>query len=78
MRFAEYLAAEWKIAIGCTEPASIAFAASSASALVPGEVHTVRLICDPRIYKNCYAVGIPYSDHKIGIRWALAIGACLI
>jgi L-cysteine desulfidase len=77
MRFSDYLAAEWRPALGCTEPASIAYAAASAAATGDGAVEEVRLRCDPRIYKNCYAVGIPYSGHKVGIRWALAIGSLL-
>jgi L-cysteine desulfidase len=77
VRFGDYLAAEWRPALGCTEPASIAFAASSAAAQASGAVTRVELRCDPRIYKNCYAVGIPYSGHKVGIRWALAIGSLL-
>jgi L-cysteine desulfidase len=77
MRFSEYLAEEWKPALGCTEPASIAYAASSAAALADGPVRAVQLLCDPRMYKNCYAVGIPHSEHKVGIRWALAIGSLL-
>jgi L-cysteine desulfidase len=71
------IATECRTALGCTEPAAIAYAASKAAALVDGEVVRVRLICDARVFKNCYAVGIPYSDHKIGIRWAAAIGAFL-
>ena len=77
MKFSNYLAQEWKPALGCTEPASIAFGAASAAAEVEGAVQAVHLMCDPRIYKNCYAVGIPHSDHKTGIQWALAIGALL-
>ena len=77
MRFADYQKEEIKPALGCTEPASIAFAAASASSLSTGEIKSARLVCDPRIYKNCYAVGIPHSGHKVGIKWALAIG-CLL
>jgi L-cysteine desulfidase len=77
MRFSDYLNEEIKPALGCTEPASIAFAAASASTLTGGKVKSARLVCDPRIYKNCYAVGIPHSGHKVGIRWALSIG-CLL
>lgn len=77
MQFAEFLAAEWRPALGCTEPASIAFAAAHAAQLGSGEVLTVRLVSDARIFKNCYAVGIPFSGHKVGLRWALAIGALL-
>ncbi|MBW2703356.1 MAG: serine dehydratase subunit alpha family protein [Deltaproteobacteria bacterium] len=77
LSLADYLAEEWKPALGCTEPASIAYAASSAAKHLSGEIKRVTLRCDPRIYKNCYAVGIPHSGHKMGIRWALAIGALL-
>lgn len=71
----ELLTAEWKPALGCTEPASIAYATASASGQASGHIERIELICDPRIYKNCYAVGIPRSDHRIGIAWALAIGS---
>jgi L-cysteine desulfidase len=77
MRFSDYLAAEWKPALGCTEPGSIAYAAASAAAQAHGQVRAVHLRCDARIYKNCYAVGIPHSGHKTGIRWAIAIGSLL-
>lgn len=77
MRFSDYLAQEWRLTLGCTEPACIAYAAACAAACLPGPVTRVHLVCDPRIYKNCYAVGIPHSGHKVGIRWSLALGACL-
>jgi L-cysteine desulfidase len=75
--FDKFLAEEWKPALGCTEPASIAYAAAKSAAQSDGPVRSVHLRCDPRIYKNCYAVGIPYSGHKVGILWALAIGSLL-
>jgi len=37
----------------------------------------VRVVCDPRMYKNCFAVGIPHSGHRSGILWAAALGALL-
>ncbi len=77
MQVSDFLLQEWKPALGCTEPASIAYAAATAAAHIEGKVKNVHLICDPRIFKNCYAVGIPHSKHKTGIRWALAIGALL-
>ncbi len=77
MLISEYLAEEWKPALGCTEPASIAFAAATAAKQVEGPVESVSLSCDARIYKNCYAVGIPFSDHRVGILWALAVGSLL-
>ncbi len=77
MRMTDFLAAEWKQALGCTEPAAVAWAASLAAEQGGGQVRQVRLVCDPRTYKNCYAVGLPNSDRATGILWALALGAHL-
>jgi len=77
MRICEYLDREWRPTLGCTEPASIAYAAAQAASLSRGRVRGAHLVCDPRIYKNCYAVGIPHSDGRTGILQALAIGAQL-
>ncbi len=77
MRFSQVLDEEWRPALGCTEPASIAWAAACAAAQVSGPAERVHLACDPRMYKNCFAVGIPYSGHRVGIRWAAALGALL-
>lgn len=77
MQFSDYLKAEWKPALGCTEPAAVAWATALAAGVADGPVKRVRLLCDPRIYKNCYAVGLPNSGGKTGILWTLAIGANL-
>ena len=74
MLFSDYLAAEWRPALGCTEPAAIAYAAACASALASGTIEAVRITCDSRMYKNCYAVGLPNSGGRVGIRWAAALG----
>jgi L-cysteine desulfidase len=73
----DFLAAEWKPALGCTEPAAVAWAAALAADQGGGQVRQVRLVCDPRTYKNCYAVGLPNSGRATGILWALALGAHL-
>lgn len=73
--FSDYLDAEWVPALGCTEPASIALAAATASSQSSGEIKSVRISCDPRMYKNCYAVGIPFSQGKVGGHWAAALGS---
>ncbi len=75
--FSQFLNAEWRPALGCTEPASIAYAAASASALVEGSVLGVHLTVDPRMFKNCYAVGIPHSGGQTGILWATGLGALI-
>lgn len=77
MVFSDYLKTEWKPALGCTEPAAVAWATSLAAGVAGKPVKCIRLVCDPRIYKNCYAVGIPNSGGKTGILWTLAIGANL-
>lgn len=73
----DMLRKEWRPALGCTEPACVAFAASLAASQAEGPVESVTLTCDPRMYKNCFAVGIPNTGHKTGLRWALALGATL-
>ncbi len=77
MFFTEFLNQEWKPALGCTEPAAIAYAAALAASHASGPTESVVLRCDPRVYKNCYAVGIPNSRKKTGIVWATALGALL-
>lgn len=77
MILSEFLEAEWRPALGCTEPAAIAYAAATAAAQAGGPIRRLALVCDPRIYKNCYAVGIPATERRSGILWALAIGALL-
>lgn len=75
MELSEFLREEWVPALGCTEPAAIALAAATAADAAGGYVKSIDLVVDPRIYKNCYAVGIPNSGHKTGILWAAALGS---
>lgn len=77
MQLSDFLSSEWKPALGCTEPAAVAWAAAQAAEQAIGDVVEVRLVCDPRTYKNCYAVGLPNSNRRTGLLWALAIGAFL-
>ena len=77
MQMTDILAAEWRPSLGCTEPAAVAWAAALAAAQGEGPILEVHLRCDPRTYKNCYAVGLPNAGHATGILWALALGAHL-
>lgn len=77
MNFNDFLKQEWVPALGCTEPASISYAGLNAANQLEGPVTSARLSVDPRIYKNCHAVGIPHSGHKTGIKWATALGCFL-
>ncbi len=73
----DYLSHECRPALGCTEPACIAYATALAASQGTGAILGVELVCDPRMYKNCFAVGIPHSGHKTGLRSALALGALI-
>ena len=75
MNLTEYLSAEWRPALGCTEPAAVAYAACLAAGQAGGSPRSVQLVLDARTYKNCHAVGIPNSGHQSGVLWALALGA---
>lgn len=77
MRLSEFLTANWKPALGCTEPAAVAWAAAMGADLGEGPVRGVRLACDSRTFKNCHAVGLPNTGRQTGILLALAIGAHL-
>lgn len=74
MNLTEYLSAEWKPALGCTEPAAVAYAACLAARQGQGEPRMARLVLDVRTYKNCHAVGLPNSGGRTGVLWALALG----
>ena len=77
MDLTDYLHAEWRPALGCTEPAAVAHAACLAAQQAGGGVQRLRLVLDARTYKNCHAVGIPNSGHRTGVLWAVALGAML-
>ena len=77
MDILEYIEQEWIPTLGCTEPASIAYASIMAAKQISGKASSITLCVDPKMYKNCHAVGIPHSGHKIGIKWAAAIGSFL-
>ena len=77
MEINEILNIEWMPTLGCTEPAAIAYAAAAASELLDTTPKSIRLTVDARTYKNCFSVGIPRTDGKTGILWAVAIGSYL-
>jgi L-cysteine desulfidase len=77
MNFSTYMESELVPALGCTEPAAIAYAGLLAAAQLCRPVKRIELTCDPKIYKNCYACGIPYSSHRAGLKWTASIGPFL-
>lgn len=63
------LHSEVKPALGCTEPAAIAFTVARARQLLEGSVTQVRVILSSNVYKNALAVCIPpVGDTGPGIR----------
>jgi len=61
--------------LGCTEPGAIALACALARRAVRGEVQRVSVVCDPNVFKNALAVGVPGTGGLCGIPIAAALGA---
>ena len=64
-------------ALGCTEPIAVAYTASVARHAVKGEVESVSIVTDPRVYKNGFAVTVPNTNGQKGNLIAGAIGALI-
>ena len=62
-------------ALGCTEPAAVAYGAAVAAALPKGPIDAIEIWVDPNIYKNGVAVAIPGADGLCGLDMAAALGA---
>ena len=68
------LHSEVKPALGCTEPAAIAFTVARARQLLEGSVTQVRVILSSNVYKNALAVCIPpVGDTGPGMAAALGL-----
>lgn len=66
---------ELKLAMGCTEPAALAFAAAKAAQVLEEPPIGMKVLLSPNIIKNAKAVSIPNSEGMRGIKAALALGA---
>ena len=63
-------------ALGCTEPAAIAYGAAVAASVLPvRKIESIEIWVDPNIYKNGIAVSIPGTDGLRGLDTAAALGA---
>ncbi len=60
-------------ALGCTEPAALAYAASLAGEKISGEIKSIEVLVDNSFYKNCLRVTIPKTNLK-GLDYAVALG----
>ncbi|WP_314587443.1 L-serine ammonia-lyase, iron-sulfur-dependent, subunit alpha [Paenibacillus terrigena] len=70
----QLLQQELVIALGCTEPVAIAWAASVARSHVQGEMTQLDVTISSNVMKNAMAVGIP-GMKKTGIDFVAALGA---
>lgn len=61
--------------LGCTEPIAVAYAASAAGSRVSGEIEEVRIVVDPGVFKNGFAVTVPNTDGEKGNLIAGVLGA---
>ncbi len=73
--FTEILEREMTPALGCTDPAGIAFAAAYARQHIKGRLLEVRSEISVNVIKNAAAVCIPRTGGRHGVRLALALGA---
>ena len=64
-------------ALGCTEPIAVAYAASNAGRLLRGELTEVRIMVDPGVYKNGFAVTVPNTGGEQGNLIAGVLGALI-
>lgn len=62
------------VAIGCTEPIAIAYAASVASERITGQILSMTISCSRNVIKNAMAVAIP-GRAQTGIAFVAALGA---
>ncbi|MEL7567292.1 MAG: L-serine ammonia-lyase, iron-sulfur-dependent, subunit alpha [Dehalobacterium sp.] len=60
-------------ALGCTEPAALAYAGALARERAGGEIKSVKVLVDKNFFKNCLRVTIPKTNLK-GLVYAVALG----
>jgi len=72
----EMVKAEVKPAIGCTEPATVAFAVATASKYIKGKVKEIKVKTSLNIYKNGKSVIVP-GTNECGLELSAALGFIL-
>ena len=73
-RFQSILNNELMLALGCTEPIAIAYAAAKAKALLGVMPERIRVGCSGNIIKNVKAVIVPGSGNMKGVDTAAILG----
>ena len=64
-------------ALGCTEPIAVAYAASIAGQQTQGAIQEIRIIVDPGVFKNGFAVTVPNTEGEKGNLIAGILGALI-
>ncbi len=64
-------------ALGCTEPIAVAYAASIAGQQTEGSILEIRIIVDPGVFKNGFAVTVPNTGGEKGNLIAGVLGALI-
>jgi len=64
-------------ALGCTEPIAVAYAASIAGQKTEGAIQEIRIIVDPGVFKNGFAVTVPNTGGEKGNLIAGVLGALI-
>lgn len=72
----ELILSELRLTMGCTDIGAVAFAATTASSVIQGDILSISIILSPMIYKNALHVAIPYIK-KSGIEYAAIFGAII-
>ncbi|MFW6266189.1 MAG: L-serine ammonia-lyase, iron-sulfur-dependent, subunit alpha [Halanaerobiales bacterium] len=70
----EFVNRELELANGCTEPAAVAYAVSSAAKYSDGDLKKIIIEMDDFVYKNGMTTGIPGIDDYRGNKTAAALG----
>ena len=64
-------------ALGCTEPIAVSYAASVAGQQTDGVIQEIRIIVDPGVFKNGFAVTVPNTGGEKGNLIAGVLGALI-
>jgi len=73
--FVELLNAELRLAMGCTEPIAVAYAAAKARETLGSFPERIEMYCSGNIVKNVKAVTVPNSGDRRGLEVASVLGA---
>ena len=73
--FIELLTEELRLAMGCTEPIAVAYAAAKARETLGAIPERIDLYCSGNIIKNVKAVTVPNSGGRRGLEVAAVLGA---